>query len=56
MLAFIIPDSIYKEFGEGPMTKCLESLALSSKVSAARSGMVTGTPATAPTGGGSTNF
>jgi hypothetical protein len=51
MLAFIIPDSIYKEFGEGAMTKCLESLALSSKVSAARSGVSAGVPSAAPTGG-----
>jgi hypothetical protein len=48
MLAFIVPDDQYTAFS-GAMVKCLESLALSGKVSAARSG-VTAAPAQAPTG------
>lgn len=48
MLAFIIPDSSYATFSE-TMVKCLESLALGSKVAAARSGVTAG-PSSAPSG------
>jgi hypothetical protein len=64
MLGFIVPDSDYTAFAD-PMVKCLESLALSGKVSAARSGVST-TPSAAgtktPSGsgagtsGGASNF
>jgi hypothetical protein len=46
LLTFIVPDAVYSAFAD-PMTRCLESLALGSKVAAARTGgTVGGTPST----------
>jgi hypothetical protein len=47
MLAFIIPDADYSNFGNA-MVKCLESVALAGKVSAARSGVPIAAPPAAP--------